>query len=61
VTHREGNTVVIEAEGDGVCEMCKSVDELRPYGPKGERVCFDCAMKDEASAKRQFLKLFMDS
>lgn len=32
------------------------IDECRPYGPHGEQVCFDCAMKDEAAAKRQFAK-----
>jgi hypothetical protein len=37
--------------------MCGNTDELRPYGPNGERVCFDCAMKDEEAAKRQFSKL----
>jgi hypothetical protein len=29
------------------CEMCGKVDELRPYGPNYERICFECAMKDE--------------
>lgn len=36
------------------CEMCGVVDELRPYGPKGENVCFECGMKDEEAMKRQF-------
>lgn len=40
------------------CEMCGKTEELRPYGPKGEWVCFDCGMKDEESAKIQFNKLF---
>jgi hypothetical protein len=26
------------------CKEEKSEEELRPYGPNGERVCFDCAM-----------------
>ena len=29
------------------CELCGKFDELRPYGPNGESVCFDCGMKDE--------------
>lgn len=26
------------------CEMCGIIDECRPYGPKDENICFDCAM-----------------
>ncbi len=29
---------------DEVCDMCGKIDECRPYGPKDENVCFDCAM-----------------
>jgi hypothetical protein len=36
-------------------------DELRPYGPKGERICFDCGMKDEATTDKMIgIKLFGD-
>lgn len=37
----------IAPEPDDVCEMCGKVDELRPYGPNYERICFDCGMKNE--------------
>lgn len=47
---------VIEAEGDGRCQLCGAVEETRPYGPNGEEVCFDCGMKDEGAAKKGFLK-----
>jgi hypothetical protein len=55
-----GNRVIIlETEPDGICEMCGSTDELRPYGPRGENVCFDCGMKDpEAAARRLRQHLF---
>ena len=26
------------------CHICTRPDDLRPYGPKGEWVCFSCAM-----------------
>jgi|HubBroStandDraft_2_1064218.scaffolds.fasta_scaffold24305_3 hypothetical protein len=42
-----GNTAVTVAEPDGVCAFCGQTAELRPYGPKGERICFTCATKDE--------------
>jgi hypothetical protein len=47
---------IIEAEGDGRCQLCGKIAETRPYGPNGEEVCFECGMKDEAAAERGFLK-----
>ncbi len=43
---------LIENEPDGRCDLCGKVAETRPYGPKGEEVCFACGMKDEAAAER---------
>lgn len=42
----------IAVEEDRRCELCGDVTECRPYGPKGEQVCFACGMKDEAACKR---------
>ena len=42
----------IAAEEDSRCELCGTVAETRPYGSKGERVCFACGMKDPAAAVR---------
>ncbi len=46
----------ITEEPDRRCELCGAVEECRPYGPKGEQVCFACMLKDEPAAKRQFAK-----
>jgi hypothetical protein len=46
----------IAAEKEQRCELCGKIAECRPYGPKGEQVCFDCGMKNEEAAKRQFSK-----
>jgi len=58
---RMGNLTVMDRSDphafDGVCEMCGVKDELRPYGPNNENICFDCAMKDEAAAKKKFLEM----
>jgi hypothetical protein len=35
------------------CDLCGKIAELRPYGPNGECVCFQCGMKDEAAAQRR--------
>ena len=43
----------IAKEADDVCEMCGKVDELRPYGPNYERICFDCAMQNEELTKQR--------
>ncbi len=43
----------IAQQPDEVCEMCGKVDECRPYGPNDENICFDCAMKDEATTERK--------
>lgn len=42
----------IATEPKSICELCGKAAECRPYGPKGEQVCFECAMKDEEAAKR---------
>ena len=44
--------VIIEAQLPQQCDTCGTVAELRPYGPNGEAICFDCAMKDEATTRR---------
>lgn len=43
--------VVIKGEPDGKCELCGKIDELRPYGPNNEMICFECGMKDEATTE----------
>lgn len=45
---------IIEQEAPDTCELCGKFEETRPYGPKGERVCYTCGMLDEEAAKRQF-------
>lgn len=39
--------IIIEPEGDEVCTICGELRELRPYGPGGSRICFDCGMAPE--------------
>jgi hypothetical protein len=45
---------VIEVQEPEKCDLCGKTAECRPYGPKGENVCFQCGMKDEAAVKRRF-------
>ena len=54
MSRKIGNAFIICDQEGGICEMCGAKAELRPYGPGGKNVCFDCGMKDEAEAERQF-------
>jgi hypothetical protein len=47
VTKVIGSTIIIEPEPDGKCELCGKIDELRPYGPNKENICYECGMKNE--------------
>jgi hypothetical protein len=51
---------IIEAEPKNRCELCGKVAELLPYGPHGERICFQCGMNDEETTKRQFSRVVLD-
>lgn len=51
------NLFIIEPQADAPCELCGQVDELRPYGPNGEKICFDCGMKDEETTGRKLDEL----
>jgi hypothetical protein len=36
------------------CELCGKRDELRPFGPHGESICFECGMKDPETTEAMF-------
>ena len=48
---------IIEVEPKDWCEFCGKSKELRPYGPRGERICFNCGMKDQETANHQMRRL----
>ena len=50
---------IIYAENPQQCDFCGKIDELRPYGPKGECICFDCGMKDEVTTKKMVKKMLL--
>lgn len=55
--HR-GVTIIDRTElPEGGCELCGAIDELRPYGPKGEWICFDCGMKDKKATNAKMGEL----
>ena len=56
-----GVTVLDRTEvPEGVCQLCEAEDEeLRPYGPKGEWICFKCGMKDEKTTGEKFSEIVL--
>lgn len=57
MSRRVGNVAVICIEPEDECELCHKTAELRPYGLKGERICYECGMKDEATTDRMLCKV----
>lgn len=53
MSQRIGSISIICEEPPGKCELCGKVDELRPYGPNGERICFKCGQKNEPITTRR--------
>jgi hypothetical protein len=51
--------LTIQKTPDEKCELCGKTAETRPYGPKGEKVCFECGMKDKAACEKGFKKLVL--
>ena len=59
MSFRVNGIVVIAKETDMKCELCGSIEETRPYGPRGERICYDCGQKNQKVTQRQInQKLF---
>jgi hypothetical protein len=58
---RKGEEVIMDRLDahafDGKCELCGADEELRPYGPNNENICFECGMKDEAVTTRKFKEM----
>ncbi len=37
------------------CNVSGKVKELRPYGPRGESICFKCAMEPDSKATTEMM------
>lgn len=49
---------VSEEEPHDVCELCGNLDDLRPYGPGGKRICCPCGELDIEATYRAFKEFF---
>ena len=57
MTRRVGDVVHIAPTAPAECELCGTVAELRPYGPKGEHICFSCGQKNPEATRAAFAKV----
>ena len=47
MTHVVDGQMIIENEPPQQCDMCGTIAELRPYGPNGSMICYECGQLDE--------------
>ena len=57
MTVRVGDIVIICPQDDEKCDLCGKIDECRPYGPKGENICFECGQKNKAVTEKMMYKV----
>lgn len=51
--------VVICPTTASTCEMCGVDAETRPYGPRGENICFKCGMENKETTVRQATRILL--
>lgn len=39
---------------EGRCDLCGKHDDLRPYGPNDEEICFTCGAEDMATTQAKY-------
>lgn len=61
MTFRIGNAVIIHRENPQQCDLCGVIAELRPYGPNGECICWECGLKDIDSRDKQMYNQLFDT
>jgi hypothetical protein len=53
---------IIAVEEDNTCAVCGKIDETRPYGVGGARICYDCGQKNLRETEYQMvIRLFGES
>ena len=60
MTKKINGVLLIYPEAPQQCDFCGEIAELRPYGPNGECICFDCGMKNPETTEKKFNELLDD-
>lgn len=56
--HRGGTIIDRTEVPEGKCQLCGAEgEELRPYGPNSEWICFDCGQKDVTTTEAKMDEL----
>lgn len=58
MTRRVGDAVILEVTPPAKCELCGKMAELRPYGPNGEQICFQCGKNNPEATRRAMAQMF---
>lgn len=56
MTKRIGDVLYVETEPEQQCDLCGQIAELRLYGANGEKICFECGMKNPEATEKAYLK-----
>lgn len=51
------DVVVIKSPADRLCELCGKIADCRPYGPRGEFICWACGQKNPEVTERQMMRI----
>lgn len=57
MSQRIGNFIIIAETPPARCELCGKIDGLRPYGPNGENICFDCGEANREVTERNMRRI----
>lgn len=53
MSKRIGKVFVASQENNQQCDDCGKIAELRPYGPNGSCICWECGQKDKAGTDKR--------
>lgn len=56
MTRRVDNLVIIEQELPQQCDQCGRIEEVRPYGPNGQVICWDCGQQDPTGTEQRMIR-----
>lgn len=51
------DVVYLVSPPDRDCELCGKLSDVRPYGPNGEYICFECGQKNPEVTKRRMMHI----
>lgn len=58
MTEVRPGVIIIKPEKPQQCDLCGVINELRPYGPNGECICYECGQKNPEVTQRKMNERF---